>query len=85
MVGDLDTIARKIVVPMHAPQVASIWPLWIGIANDCRINRRWVGQLGKGGQNDALFTESGDTVCEGLRVNNSISEAELILEGGSCL
>ena len=85
MVGNLDTIACEIVVPMHAPQVASIWPLRIGIADDCRINRRRVSQLGKGGQNDALFTETGDTVCEGLRVNDSVSEAELILEGGGCL
>ena len=85
MVGNLDTIACEIVVPMHAPQVSSVWSLRIGIANEGRVNRGRVSQLGKGGQNDALFTETGDTVCEGLRVNDSVSEAELILEGGGCL
>ena len=78
MVGNIHAIAIEVVVPMHAPQVAGVGALRICIADEGRVNRGRIRQLSKGWQHDALFTESGDTVCEGLRIDDAVGQTELV-------
>ena len=82
MVGDLDSIAAEVVVPVHPPEVASIGTLGVGVSHlRGVIERRGVLELGERRQGDALVVESFHAVGKCGLVDDPVGQPELVLEG----
>ncbi len=82
MVGNLDSIAEQVVVPVHPPKVAGVGTLRVGIAHLRRvIERRGVLELGERRQRDALVAEPFHAVGECGLIDDPVGQPELVLEG----
>ena len=84
VLGHVDAIAGQVVVPVVAPQVASVGPLRIGVADvGGVIERGRVGELRKGRQGNPALAEPRHRVGERLFVDDAVSQPELVLERGA--
>ena len=81
VVGHGDPAAGEVVVPVHAPQVAGVGALRVGVADEAAVvERRRVGELGERRQRDPPLAEAFHRASQCVAVDHPVGQPELVLE-----
>ena len=82
VIGHGNAVARHVVVPMHAEQIACIGRVLVHTFGEGCVDQTRVGELRKRWQHHVAFTTARDAVFQRFGIDHGVGESELFHHGG---